>query len=81
MAEEDYRKIATAVSDELSRHRTIDVITHKKHLDYIDTLISAEKTRAIRKEQWIRTVGGWGIIVLLGGFVSIVWQYAKEHIK
>ncbi len=81
MDEQDAAKIAKLVQMRLDEQRSIDVETHHKHHEYIDTLITQAETRQARKEQWVRVVGGWGIILTITAFAAAVWEYFKDHLK
>ena len=81
MTEQETQEIASAVLQLLEQQRTVDIETHRKHHEYIDTLITdAEKIQA-RKEQWVRVVGGWGIIVMITAVATAVWKYVTDHLQ
>ena len=73
--------IARAVLIELQKERSIDIATHKKHHDYIDTLIIEKEKKQERKEQWIRVAGGWGIVLGLSASGAAFLQYIKDHLR
>lgn len=81
MQEEDADQIAKEVLRQLEQQRTVDVETHRKHHEFIDTLITNHMKSQERKEKWITIVGGWGIITMLTGFGLAVWQFVKDHVK
>ena len=74
-------KIAKAVLNQLEEQRTVDVETHRKHHEYIDTLITDSERIQARKEQWIRVVGGWGLILFITAVATAVWNYLKNHLN
>ena len=81
LTKEETEAIAAAVTAHLELQRTVDVETHRKHHEYIDTLIIAEETKAARKEQWIRVVGGWGLILTITAAAAAAWDYFKDSLK
>ena len=81
LSEEDLTKIAESVRQRLHDERTVDVVTHKKHHDFIDTLITEKERDAARKEKWLQVAGGWGIVTALTIFTAAIWQYLKDHVR
>ena len=81
MEDHQLNQIAAAVAKELDGRRTIDAVTHHKHHQYIDSLLADAELRRQRREQWVRVVGGWGIIVTITAAAAAVWQYLKQHIN
>ncbi len=81
VTQEEVNEIAKAVKTQLDQSRHIDIETHRKHHDYIDTLIIEVEKREARREQWIRVVGGWGIIITITAISAAIWEYIKDHVK
>lgn len=79
LSQEDLEKIAESVRQRLHDERTVDVETHKKHHDYIDTLIMEHEKTMARKEKWLQIAGGWGIVTALTVFTAAVWNYVKDN--
>ena len=79
MDTENAHQIAEIVLRKIQAQRTVDIETHRKHHEYIDILISERKNVDERKEQWIRVVGGWGIIAMLTAAATTAWQYIKAY--
>ena len=78
---EDAHKIADIVLRRLDSQRTVDIETHRKHHEYIDLLILEKEKVNARKEQWIRVVGGWGLILILSALATASWQYIKKTLE
>ncbi|NNF60708.1 MAG: hypothetical protein HKN06_05165 [Gammaproteobacteria bacterium] len=74
-------EIAEAVTSHLEKRRTLDVETHRKHHEYISSLIKEKETRKGRQEQWIRVVGGWGIILAITAMAAAGWEYLKHRLN
>ncbi len=72
------RAIANEVAKRLAKDRTIDVETHRKHHQYIDSLIREGERKAERREQWLRVAGGWGIVAALSSTATALWHYLKH---
>ena len=86
MQDEFIDRIAEATADKLEeRARSkvptdIDLLTHQKHHRFIDAMLKQHERETARKEQWIRIVGGWGIIAALTAAGIAVWDYIKDHL-
>lgn len=80
MKQEDIEDISTAVMHKLDLQRTIDIETHRKHHDYIDSLILDTENKSLRKEQMIRVASGWGVVLVLTTATAAFWKYFKDSI-
>lgn len=80
MKEQDIEEISASVIQKLDMQRTIDIETHRKHHEYIDSLILDTEKRSARKEQMIRVASGWGIVLILTTATAAFWQYLKDSI-
>lgn len=78
---EEIEQIAEAVSKHLEAGRQIDVATHKKHHDFIDTLIAKEARREERREKLVQAVTIWGALLTLTAIGTAFWQYVKDNLE
>lgn len=81
MDDTDLARIENLLDKTLDRRRTISSETHRKHHDYIDSLLDDAAMRRARREQWIRVVGGWGFVVLISSMAAAAWHYFKHKIN
>ncbi len=80
MDEHDAELIARAVAGELERQRTIDVETHRKHHEFIDTLILDRDRRNDRIENLIKGVSVWIVILILTMVGLSIWNLVKFNL-
>lgn len=81
MKKEEIEEISTSVMHKLDMQRTIDIQTHRKHHEYIDSLILDTERRSARKEQMIRVASAWGLVLILTTATAAFWQYLKSSIN
>lgn len=64
-----------AVNTALDGRDSLDAKIHKKHHEFIDTLIIDNQVRKDRKDKIITQVWGWGIIAMLSGIGTAVYHF------
>ncbi|MGI9202658.1 MAG: hypothetical protein ACR2Q3_01540 [Woeseiaceae bacterium] len=81
MDQTDLDQLEKLLDRTLDRRQHIPAGTHRKHHDYIDSLIAEQETHRARREQWLRVVGGWGIVVTISAVATAIWQFIKHQIN
>jgi hypothetical protein len=71
----DQDLIISAVNKALDNRDSIDKLTHRKHHDFIDSLIQAKEKKLLRWEKIRVQVTGWSIITVLSGLGAAVYNF------
>jgi hypothetical protein len=80
MEKEHLEQIAASVAEQLDKNRHIDRDTHRKHHEFIDTVIMETNRRRNFWEQIRKQVAGWGIIMVISGIGYAVWQWFDHFV-
>lgn len=75
LVESDIDILKTAFNQALNERDSLDHETHRKHHDYIDTLIHESKVKSARHEAIRRQIMGWGIAVFLTGIGTALYNF------
>lgn len=55
--------IAAIFEETLAKRQSVDLVTHKKHHDFIELRLAVYKQRMERREAVIRQILGWGSVL------------------
>lgn len=79
--ETDKRIVKEALAELLDERNRVDSVTHQKHHAYIEIQIEKEEKRKRRCEKIKTQVMGWGIIAILGGIGTAVYNWGWHIIS
>jgi len=86
MTEERRARVLTeqdlaALAEVMAASRPIADNIHIEHHQFISEWIAKSRQRSETIEKVKAQVGGWGIIVVLGGIGFAVWDWVKTHLR
>ncbi len=79
MTKEEREELSQTIRDAMES-TGVDAKTHRKHHEYIDTMIIDARRKSDTREAITKQVYGWGIIMFISGIGIAVWQWFDHFI-